>query len=184
MILKSFLPFIDRRSRVLILGTMPGPMALKKQEYYGFTVNHFWKIMIELFGGQKDGPGARPYTYAEKKRLLKKNRIALWDVFKSCEREGALDSAIQCAELNYVPGLLKKYPGIKAGFLNGRTAEKTFLGSFASSVRIPFYYLPSTSPAHAGLSFKEKLKIWSVILRPSEVRQSRRRKKRVFSESL
>lgn len=134
-------------------------MALKKQEYYGFTGNHFWKIIFQLFGVKT------PLTYPQKKRLLKQNGIALWDVFKSCEREGALDSAIQCAEYNDIPGLLKKYPNIKAIFLNSRTAEKTFLRRFARSVKVPYDYLPSTSPANAATAFAEKLRIWSRILK-------------------
>ena len=133
-------------------------MALKKQEYYGFTGNHFWKIIFQLSGVK------RPLTYPEKKKLLKDKGIALWDVFKSCEREGALDSAIQCAELNDIPGLLKRYPNIKTIFLNSRTAEKVFLQRFAQAVKIPFYYLPSTSPANASVSFSKKLESWSAVL--------------------
>ncbi len=158
IILRSFEPFIDRRSKVLILGTMPGPMALRKQEYYGFTGNHFWKIIFHWSGVKK------LLTYPEKKRLLKEKGIALWDVFKSCKREGALDSAIQCANHNDIPGLLKQYPNIKALFLNGRTAEKVFLKNFSQAVKIPFYYLPSTSPANASVSFSKKLESWSAIL--------------------
>ena len=157
--LQSFKPFIDRRSKILILGTMPGPMALKKQEYYGFSGNHFWKIIFQLFAVKT------PLTYSGKKRLLKENGIALWDVFKSCERAGALDSAIQRAEPNDIPGLLKKYPNIQAIFLNSRTAEKVFLQRFAGSIKIPYDYLPSTSPAHASLSFSKKLAAWSAILK-------------------
>ncbi len=157
-ILKSFPPIVDKQSRVLILGTMPGPMALKKQEYYGFTGNHFWKIIFHLFDVKE------PLTYPEKKQLLKEKGIALWDVFKSCERKGALDSAIQCAQYNDISGLLKKYPNIQTVFLNSRTAEKVFLRHFAESVKIPFYYLPSTSPAHVSLSFSKKLNAWSKIM--------------------
>ena len=156
-ILKSFAPFADRRSKILILGTMPGPVALKKREYYGFSGNHFWKIIARLFHVKK------PLTYPEKIRLLKKNKIALWDVFKSCERSGAADSAIARAELNDIPGLLKRYPNIKTIFLNSRMAEKIFLEHFAASVKIPFYYLPSTSPANAAVSFSKKFLAWKII---------------------
>jgi G:T/U-mismatch repair DNA glycosylase len=34
-LLRSFKPLINKRSRVLILGSMPGPEALRKQQYYG-----------------------------------------------------------------------------------------------------------------------------------------------------
>ena len=156
-ILRSFRPFADKTSKVLILGTMPGPTALRKQEYYGFSGNHFWKIMGKLFEVEHE------LSYSEKIALLKRNSIALWDIFHSCKREGAADNAIQAAELNRIPGLLKKFPGIKTIFLNGRTAEKTFRKHFAQKIKIPAYYLPSTSPAHAGLSFSEKLKAWTAI---------------------
>ena len=101
--LRSFKPFADSNSKILILGTMPGPMALEKQEYYGFTGNHFWKILFHLFNISK------PLSYSEKIALIKEKRIALWDVFKSCERAGALDSAIRHAEHNNIPGLLKNF---------------------------------------------------------------------------
>jgi hypoxanthine-DNA glycosylase len=156
--LQSFKPLVDRNSRILILGTIPGPTALRKQEYYGFSGNHFWKIIAHLFGIHQ------PLTYPEKKKLLQKNWIALWDVFESCVRPGAADSAIQCAELNNIPELLKKYTNIQTIVLNGRTAERIFLRHFAKAVKIPFHYLPSTSPAHAGMSFSEKLKAWSLLL--------------------
>ena len=155
--LKSFKPFADKNSRILILGTMPGPTALRKQEYYGFAGNHFWKIIFQLFGV------TAPLSYPQKKKLLRRNRIALWDVFKSCERKGALDSAIRCMDYNNIPGLLKKYPNIKTIFLNSRTAEKVFLQHFSKKIKRPFYYLPSTSPAHAGMPFSQKLKAWSQI---------------------
>src|SRR5690349_18693244 len=58
--LRSFPPFADARSRVLVLGSMPGPEALRKQQYYGFPGNHFWKIMVDLLA-----PG-RTLDYPEK----------------------------------------------------------------------------------------------------------------------
>jgi len=48
-ILRSFKPVVDENSRVLILGSMPGPEALRKRQYYGFDGNHFWKILPRLF---------------------------------------------------------------------------------------------------------------------------------------
>lgn len=137
---------------------MPGPVALEKREYYGFSGNHFWKIIPALFGIQ------RLLSYPEKIELIRNKGIALWDVFKSCQRKTAADSDIECADYNNIPGLLKKYPNIKTIFLNSKTAEKTFKTRFSGSVKIPAYYLPSTSPANASVSFKEKLKKWSVIL--------------------
>lgn len=157
-ILRSFAPHADKSSKILILGTMPGPMALAKQEYYGFTGNHFWKILFRLFKVE------RPLSYPEKVQLLKDNGIALWDVFKACQREGALDSAIRCTELNDIPKLLKKYPNIKAVFTDSKIAEKVYRQAFLSTVNLPFANLPSPSPANAMMSLDQKVKAWSVIL--------------------
>src|SRR4051812_29590226 len=83
---RSFKPLASRASRALILGSMPGPEALRKQQYYGFAGNHFWKILPVLF----DEPA--PATYDQKLALVKRHRLALWDVIGSCVRPGALDS--------------------------------------------------------------------------------------------
>ncbi|MBI3312427.1 MAG: DNA-deoxyinosine glycosylase [Candidatus Omnitrophica bacterium] len=161
--LKSFKPLVDRRSRVLILGTMPGPVALARREYYGFPGNHFWPIMARLFGARE------PLAYPRKVRLLKKNRVALWDTIASCERAGASDGKIRRVAANDVPALIRRYPGIRVVFLNGRLAEKLYRKHSAHRVRLPTITLPSTSPAHAAMSFQRKLKAWSVVKKLSGV---------------
>ncbi len=157
-LLRSFSPVADRRSRVLILGTMPGPEALRRREYYGFLGNHFWPIIQALFGA-----GGRPLSYPEKVRLVRKNGIALWDTIGSCEREGASDGAIRSVTPNDIPGLLKKYPDIRLIVLNGKLAEKLYRKHSAANVNRPTLTMPSTSPAHAAMSFSEKLKRWQAI---------------------
>ncbi len=156
-LLRSFKPFADKNSRVLVLGSMPGPEALRKQQYYGFNGNHFWTIIPTLLGKKK------PESYQEKLKLIRSHRIALWDVLESCVRPGALDSAIRCVTPNNIPRLLKKYPHIRAVFINGRTAHKIFHKSFGEKIKHPIFYLPSSSPAHASLSLPEKIKKWGVI---------------------
>jgi hypoxanthine-DNA glycosylase len=156
-ILRSFKPFIDRRSRVLILGSMPGPDALRKQQYYGFDGNHFWKIMPVLFGEEPKE------SYDEKLQMLKRNGVALWDVIHSCTRTGAMDSKIRDVDVNKIPELIKKYPNIRAVFVNGRFAFNLFLKSFEGKIDRPVAYLPSTSPAHAALPLLKKIERWSVI---------------------
>lgn len=137
---------------------MPGPVALRRRQYYGFPGNHFWPVIQTLFGA-----GDRPLSYPEKIRLLKTNRIALWDVISSCRRAGASDSAITYVTPNRIPELLRKYPNIRKVFVNGKTAERLFRMHFGDRVKLPVIRLPSTSPAHAAMSFKEKLKRWKVI---------------------
>lgn len=157
-ILRSFAPLADARSRVLVLGTMPGPEALRKQEYYGFKGNHFWKIMTDLLA-----PG-RPLDYAQKLALLRRHRIAVWDVLRSCTREGAADSAIRDTTPNDIPGLLARHPGIHTVFCNGTTSARLFARYFGGAVALPTMALPSTSPAHATMPYAEKRTRWSVVI--------------------
>ena len=133
---------------------MPGPVALRRRQYYGFPGNHFWKIISLLF----EAPP--PRAYAGKLRLLRKNRVALWDVIARCRRPGASDSAITRVTPNRVPELLGRYPGIRVVFVNGKTAERLFRLHFGGRVKLPVICLPSTSPAHASMSFSEKLRRW------------------------
>lgn len=138
---------------------MPGPRALARREYYGFPGNHFWPIMVRLFGAKG------PLSYRRKIRLLKENGVALWDTIGSCERVGASDGAIRCAVPNDIPSLIRRYPGIRKIVLNGRLAEKLYRKHSADRIDRPAVALPSTSPAHAAMSFPRKRKAWGVIKR-------------------
>ncbi len=139
---------------------MPGPVALKRRQYYGFPGNHFWPVIQKLFA-QDD----RPLSYPQKIRLLKRNKIALWDVIGSCHRVGASDSTIRCVTPNRIPQLLKRHPNIRKVFVNGKTAERLFRIHFGEKVKLPVICLPSTSPAHAAMSFQDKLRWWNAVRR-------------------
>ena len=71
--LKGFDPIIPSAPRVMILGSMPSVASLEKQEYYGFAHNRFWKIMHTVF----DMP---INSYEQKKEILYRHQILLWDV--------------------------------------------------------------------------------------------------------
>lgn len=157
-LLRSFPPVADRRSRVLILGSMPGPEALRRRQYYGFPGNQFWRLVADLLGRPK--PGA----YEERLRMLREGRIALWDTLMTCVRPSALDSRIRRPVPNDVPALLRGRPGIQAVFVNGHGAETFFRRYFAASVGLPVFYLPSSSPANASLSYEAKLERWKAVL--------------------
>lgn len=158
--LQSFKPFVHASSRVLILGSMPGPEALRKREYYGYDHNAFWKIMRDLFS---DGACYKEISYKEKLKLLQENRIAVWDVIASCTRIGASDSSIREVKPNNIARLVQKYKSIETIFLNGKTAEKLYIKYFKDKIHVPAYSLPSTSPAHASMSYAKKLETWAVI---------------------
>ena len=117
--ISSFPPIISKDSKILILGSVPGIKSLEMQEYYAHPQNKFWRILFELFN--------EDYTtdYAEKIDLLKKNKIAVWDVIDSCERKGSLDTKIKNENHHNILKLLDDFPSINVIFCNGQKSFKT-----------------------------------------------------------
>ncbi|AXF86234.1 hypothetical protein DTO96_101980 [Ephemeroptericola cinctiostellae] len=160
--IQSFNCILPHESPVaLILGSLPSVTSLGQQQYYAHPQNAFWRIIETLFAN-----GA-PCTYDERIELLKQNRIALWDVIATAQREGSLDSAIQPDTVipNDIIGLINAYPSIKTIYLNGGTAAILFKRHIAKhlSATVQIIPLPSTSPANARMGFEEKLGKWGVI---------------------
>lgn len=158
MKISSFPPIIKKDSKILILGSIPGVKSLEMQQYYAHPQNKFWKIIFELFNEKftKD--------YDERIKILEKHHIALWDVIDTCERIGSLDSEIRNEEANKIEELLQNFPNIKAIFCNGQKSHKNLQKILGKKFRLPIIVLPSTSPAYAGLSYFDKLKLWYIIL--------------------
>jgi TDG/mug DNA glycosylase family protein len=162
--IRSFPPVGDDDASVLILGSIPGKESLKQNQYYAHAQNAFWKIMGELVGAHPQLP------YAERLQKLTASRIALWDVLKTCERQGSLDSEIQNETANDFASFFKKHPHITHVFFNGAKAEQSFNKFVSGKQALPpliLQRLPSTSPAHAGLPYAEKLQAWGAIIRCS-----------------
>lgn len=157
--ISSFEPIIDNKSKILILGTMPGVRSLEKQEYYGHPQNAFWSILFGLFNVLPEE------DYTTKKEYLLTHHIALWDVLLGCERQGSSDTAITHPVFNDLVGLLYQYPSIHSIFFNGAKAE-TLFRQYTKKHRIPgslfTQTLPSTSPART-LRVAEKLEAWQVV---------------------
>lgn len=154
----SFSPVIDRNSRILILGSMPGAESLRKHEYYANSRNLFWKIIYGVFGSEPST------SYTEKISFILSKGIALWDVIESCERTGSLDSDIKNEQCNDFNKLFREYPGIRYVLFNGAKAYDTYRKhiGFSTGEGREFLKMPSTSPAHA-VKFQDKLKEWMVI---------------------
>lgn len=147
-------------AQILILGSMPGIRSLRDNQYYAHPQNAFWKIMAHLF--EFDGNA----SYQDRLTFLTKHKIALWDVAYQCEREGSLDSDMKNVVPNDFQSLFEKCPHIHSIFFNGAKAEQLFKKLVLKDLEKTFQMkrLPSTSPAHASLSFEEKLKLWKIIL--------------------
>jgi TDG/mug DNA glycosylase family protein len=163
LIVHSFPPVIDHRSRLLVLGSMPGSASLKKHQYYGNPRNFFWPILYAIFGNRQ--PDA---VYGKRLDFALANRVALWDAIAACEREGSLDAAIRDAVPNDIPALLRRYPQIVAIVCNGSKAHAELMKHHGQSPEVlarKVLRLPSTSPVptphYRGLA--DRLEAWQVI---------------------
>lgn len=157
-LVRSFQPIVDERSRVLILGSMPGVESLRLQEYYANPRNQFWKIIYALFDLEPCE------AYEERVSFIKSKGIALWDVIENCYREGSLDANIREEKTNKLSSLFKAYPSIRVVIFNGGKAFETYkkLIGFSAIPNLTFQKLSSSSPANTK-KYGEKLREWSVI---------------------
>jgi TDG/mug DNA glycosylase family protein len=165
MNVNSFPPVVDARSRILVLGSMPGVASLQAHQYYGNARNYLWRIVYGLFGGGKEPDE----EYEGRIAFALENGIALWDVIASCERVGSLDSNIKMAIPNDIPGLLAVYPNIEILACNGTKSYSELMKHFGTDPEIRLrkvLRMPSTSPIptrdYRGLD--DRLQVWRTLL--------------------
>lgn len=163
--LQSFPPVVDNRTRILILGSMPGRVSLAETQYYAHPRNSFWHIMGRIYGAGFE------VAYNRRLQIILANNIGLWDVIGSCIRTTSLDTDIDDDSItpNDFHHLLTIYPGIDRIFFNGTKAEQTFKRYVRPSLngmlaRVRTERLISTSPANARYSLEEKIAIWRTRL--------------------
>ena len=160
----SFPPLSNPQARVLVLGSMPGLMSLRLQQYYGHPQNAFWKIVGEVLGFDP------ALAYELRTAALVERRVALWDVLASCVREGSLDADIDDATVvaNDFTAFFQTHPHIVRVCFNGAKAESVYrkhvLPQLETQRAIDYVRLPSTSPAHAGMTLAVKLSTWAAGL--------------------
>ena len=131
---------------MLVLGTVPSLQSLALQQSYGHAQNLFWQFMGELFDAGRELP------YAERIARLHARGVGIWDVYRSVERPGSLDSSIvRSSEVpNEIADLLREHVSIRAIALNGGRA-------------VDILALPSTSPANASIPRAEKFRRWQAL---------------------
>ena len=159
----GFPPIAGAKATLLILGSMPGRESLDRQRYYAHPRNAFWPIMDTLFDLAEAG-------YEVRARELADKGVAVWDVMQACFRPGSLDSNIDDRTIvaNDFRSFFESHPGIARIFFNGAKAEsvyrKTVLPQLGPEhAGLPMARLPSTSPAHAGMSLEEKIQAWKIV---------------------
>ena len=100
-----------------------------------------------------------PKNIEEKKAMLYRHHVALWDTIYSCDIIGSSDSSIK----NVVPTDLKaivKDSNVKRIFCNGKTSGTYFQKYQQKELGIEAEVLPSTSPANAAYSVERLVEIW------------------------
>ena len=150
-------PIYDATSRVLILGSMPSPKSRETGFYYGHPQNRFWRVMSYILNEPL------PQTNDEKRSLLMRHHIALWDVLFSCDICGAADQSIQNPVANDLNRIIKAAP-IGAIFATGRAAERYYNQLCRHTVGQNIIALPSTSAANCRYSFEKLAKSYEAIL--------------------
>ena len=154
----SFDPISNADTITLILGTMPGDKSLELGEYYGHSRNRFWKIISTITGNDL------PLSYSDKKELLLKSKIGIWDVDHKANRKGSLDSAIEDEEPNDLENFIASHKSLKVIGFNGTKSETLFDKYFDRKSDLKYISLPSTSPANTGIGFDNICKLWRKIL--------------------
>lgn len=151
--IRGFEPFYDGGSRVLILGSFPSVKSREQSFYYGHPQNAFWRILSGFFGEDK------PKSVEEKKAFLQRNKIALWDIVTECEIVGSRDETIKNFTVANLKEVLQNAP-IECIIINGGKAFSIFEKHY-KGMEIPYFKLPSTSPANARRKDDE----WYAVLR-------------------
>lgn len=150
----GFDPVCREDARLLILGSMPSVESLHQSFYYAHPRNAFWPMMAEILGE------AMPQSIQEKKDMLIRHRIALWDTVHSCLRQGSLDSAIRSARANDFETLYRNCPELRHVIFNGAAAQQLYQKLVSrDDARFIFRRMPSTSPAYT-LKYSNKLSAW------------------------
>lgn len=152
----EFPPIYDKDSRQLILGSLPSVKSRENHFYYGHPQNRFWKVLSTLF--QCDCPE----TIEEKKKMLLKHQIAIWDVIAECDIIDSSDSTIKNVKTNDIASLIKGSQ-IKQIYVNGTAAGRYYKRYMEQQCAIEAIRLPSTSPANAAYSLEKLCRSWSCI---------------------
>ena len=148
-------PIFDKNSKILILGSFPSSKSREQKFFYAHPQNRFWKVISTITNEKL------PISTDDKKELLLRNNIAVWDVIKSCDVIGSSDSSIENVVINDF-SIIFSNANIRRIYANGNKAYSLFRKLYSKDVEI--FKLPSTSPANAQYSLESLCKEWSAIL--------------------
>jgi hypoxanthine-DNA glycosylase len=154
----AFAPVTDARTRVLILGSLPGEASFAAQRYYAHPQNQFWRLV-----GGVTGFALADMDYPDRLAALAEARIGLWDTIATARREGSLDAAIREARAAPLADLAATLPNLRAIAFNGATSARVGRRQLDGLTALELIDLPSSSPAHAAMTLAQKQERWNLL---------------------
>jgi hypoxanthine-DNA glycosylase len=148
-----FPPVVDARTRLLLLGSLPGEESLAQGRYYANPRNQFWRLMEAVLGVELVA-----LDYDARLRALLEAGVGLWDTVGSATRRGSLDGNIRGQSANDLAALTAGLPALRAVGFNGGKSASLGMPQLAPS-NLTLLPLPSSSPALTR-SFEDKLAEW------------------------
>lgn len=160
-----FPPVFDNRSRILILGSYPSVKSRQEGFFYGHPQNRFWPMVAAIFTEPV------PVSVDEKKALLLRHGLALWDVIAVCDITGSSDASIRNAVPVDIARITNCAP-IERVICNGATAGRLYHKHLLPVTGMEAVVLPSTSPANAAWRMPALVDVWgqALTLPPAETR--------------
>jgi len=154
-----FPPLFDSDSKILILGSFPSVKSREENFFYGHPQNRFWKVMAAVLNEKA------VKSIDEKRQLLLRHKIALWDSIASCEIEASSDASIDKVIPNDLSPIFET-ANISAVFCNGKKAYELYAKHIQPCSGYKAICLPSTSPANASWSLEELIDAYSAAILP------------------
>lgn len=149
-------PVWNCESEILILGSFPSVKSREEAFFYAHPRNRFWLVTAAVFGEEA------PVGTDGKKAFLLRNKIALWDVIKSCDITGSSDSSIKNVTANDIERIIKN-SNVSRIFTNGAAAYRLYNRYIYPVIGIKAWPLPSTSPANAKMTVGQLTREWKQI---------------------
>lgn len=146
-------PVWNKNSRILILGSFPSVKSREGQFFYHHPQNRFWKVISRV------AECPVPETIEEKRGMLLKYHIAVWDVIASCKIHGSSDSSIRDVVPNDLSPILSQAQ-VEKIFVNGATAWRLYEKYTKPLTGKEAVRLPSTSPANAAWNLDRLTREW------------------------
>ena len=154
---RSFRPVADARTRLLVLGSLPGEQSLARRQYYANPRNQFWRLIGGVIGAD-----LVPLAYEARLEALLAAGVGLWDSVGAATRRGSLDGSIRSHEANDLAALAGRLPALRAVGFNGGTSAALGRPLLAGRPDLLLIALPSSSPAYTR-PFEEKLAAWKQL---------------------